>query len=364
MTRLSTLVLLMTVSLANAGWASRSPRPMLRPTPSAPRERAQFVPKPGRAPAWSHLQSGLTYLGVGGATAGLGLLASVAAGPGAAAIVAGSVALPLVVSLVEFMVLGGPRIARIMGGEPADTYLATLVRGVAHDASLSSPAHIFEIPTKEMNAFAAGMFLRDSTVAVTSGLRAALSEQELKAVIAHEMGHLRHSDVARNMHLAAAAAGLGGLYQGGRALLRSSSSKGSKKKDDSGSAVALGVGMMAAGLGAQTCAHLIRLGLGRGAEFAADRVAAELYGPDALVSALRKIETRGAAAKRDSLGVRGNAFAHLFIAPEPGAAPDTHKTRVAERKPWWSWQRLGKLLSTHPSMEERVDALQALRLSP
>lgn len=297
-------------------------------------------------------------MGVGTATAGLGLVASAAAGPAAAAVVAGSVALPLTISLAEFTILGGPRIAKLMGGEPADAYLSTLVHDVARDAALPSPSHVFEIPTKEMNAFAAGMFAHDRTVAVTSGLRSALSERELKAVIAHEMGHLRHRDVARNMHLAAAAAGLGGLYQGGKMLLRSSnsaSSKRSKKKDDSSSTAVLGLGMMAAGIGTQAAAHLIRLGLGRGAEFAADRVAAELYGPDALISALRKIETRGAAAKRDSLGARGNAFAHLFIAPEPGvaAAPTT------ECKPWWHWQSLGRLLSTHPSMDERVEALQA-----
>ena len=64
------------------------------------------------------------------------------------------------------------------------------------------------------------------------------------------------------------------------------------------STVALCLGMMAAGLGAQAASHLIRLGLGRGAEFAADRFAAELHGPDAIVSALRKILPRRRQARQ------------------------------------------------------------------
>ena len=57
-------------------------------------------------------------------------------------------------------------------------------------------------------------------VNLVNGLRRALSTRELEAVIAHEIGHIRHSDMSTNMHAAIAIAGLGGLYEMGRMLER------------------------------------------------------------------------------------------------------------------------------------------------
>merc|ERR1719421_169715 len=79
---------------------------------------------------------------------------------------------------------------------------------------------MYEVVSKEPNAFAASGFRgRDATVAITTGLREILSADELRAVLAHEMGHLRHRDVMRNVHIAAAAAGLGGIYQLGKSIM-------------------------------------------------------------------------------------------------------------------------------------------------
>jgi len=86
---------------------------------------------------------------------------------------------------------------------------------------------------------------------VTTGLRRALNEAELKAVIAHEMGHIRARDVSKNMHLAAAVAGLGGVYEAGRILTRSKSSSKSKTKDKEGSTRLVGLGLMAGGFAAK-----------------------------------------------------------------------------------------------------------------
>merc|ERR1711988_105462 len=109
----------------------------------------------------------------------------------------------------------------MMGGAPADAKLTKMVESVALRAGLEPPAHVFEIPTDELNAFAAGFGTNDATVAVTSGLRRTLSGPELEAVIAHEMGHIFHSDMATSMHVAVAIAGLGGIYELGRILARS-----------------------------------------------------------------------------------------------------------------------------------------------
>jgi len=348
-------------------WARQSSKPAIE----------QLHPR--HAPHRNHLQSAeasssrwwppatstfATYAGVGLTTAGLASAATAVAGTAAGTALACSVALPMAVALVEIVVLGGPRVARMMGGKPAGLQLTSQVHEVFRKASLPPPAHVFEINTMEPNAFAAGLFQRDRTVAVTSGLRAALTDKELKAVIAHEMGHLRHLDVHRNMHLAAAAAGLGGIYHGGRALLRygtgSSSSKDKDKEETGVSAAALGIGMMAMGLVSQGAAQLIRLSVGRSAEFRADEAAAEMYGPATIASALRKIDEMAArpSLKRDKLGARGNAFAHMFIAPEPSAAASARAASNAgsssSGRKWRQW------LSTHPSMDERIQALERL----
>jgi len=62
---------------------------------------------------------------------------------------------------------------------------------------------VFIIPTPGMNAFAAGLSLDEAAIAVTQGLYDALNEDELTAVIGHEVGHLLHGDVRAGTHLAA-----------------------------------------------------------------------------------------------------------------------------------------------------------------
>ena len=100
----------------------------------------------------------------------------------------------------------------------------------------------------------------------------------VQAVLAHEMGHLRHHDVARNMHVAVAAAGLGGIYQAGRLLFdtslrptrpRKKESKDDKDKGEGVGGAGLGLVLMAGGLGAQAVAHLAQLAASRGSELQA-----------------------------------------------------------------------------------------------
>merc|ERR1719231_1872999 len=235
----------------------------------------------------------------------------------------GAVAAPALLLLLEFIFLGGgERVAKMMGGERADSYVTGIANDVALKAGLPPPAHVFEIPTSELNAFAAGFGSKDATVAVTSGLRDALSKKELEAVIAHEIGHIRHSDMSTNMHLAVATAGLGGVYEAGRLLSRYSSeskSSGSKSKSKSESNEA-GLMLMAGGATARILAHLMQLAMSRTAEYDADRVAAQLCGSEAMISALAKIEAAAKNRKRHQATAksplregRATAFAHAYI---------------------------------------------------
>merc|ERR1719310_2087197 len=191
----------------------------------------------------------LSYASLASATAGaLHLLTPL--GWQGVALVGYSVGVPTAMVLAQLVVFGGSGVAKAMGGQQTDD---PHLKRLAHEAAAAvgvAPPNVYEIKSREPNAFAtSSLGSRDATVAVTTGLREILTDDELGAVLAHEMGHLRHRDVMRNMHVAAAAAGLGGIYEVGRMLLESSSRRERKKdKDKDGdSGASLGLALMAGG---------------------------------------------------------------------------------------------------------------------
>jgi len=265
----------------------------------------------------------------------------------------------LPVALVSFQLLktGGPGVAEGMGGVPADARLTTLADKAARAVGVSAPQHVYEIPSREPNAFAASSLSGGdgTTVAVTSGLRQLLNEQELCAVLAHEMGHLRHRDVGSNMHLMIAIAGLGGIYDAGRMLMNTRSS--SDDDEESGGTASVGLMLVGLGLGSQAVAHLVRLAASRGAELKADLAAAEGFGANGLISALRKIDQAAAcrpADLRESSAGRQMAFA--MISDGPSDATKEGKNKRSGLDAWLG--KIGGVLRTHPPLDERIDALQ------
>ena len=257
-----------------------------------------------------------------------------------------AIAAPALWLLSEFAMFGGGQsVAKMMGGQPADAALITLCARVAERAGLPPPAHVYEIPTAELNAFAAGFGSGDATVAVTSGIRRALSSRELEAVIAHELGHIRHSDMSTNMHVAVAIAGLGGLYEMGNALLRSERSRDSDESESS--LASLGLALVVGGAATRLIAQMLQLSMSRGAEYEADRVAADLCGADSMIAALTKIEKASSRAPRDRLASRGDTFAHAYISNGPS------ETGSSE-----FWPRVKRLFSTHPATHDRIEALR------
>merc|ERR1719231_786367 len=205
------------------------------------------------------------YAGLAGTTFGAFKLLTGAAGPSAAALPLGflgfSIGVPVALTTGMLAITGGDGVAKRMGGVPADNALVELARQAAEAVRVKPPQHVYEIDKEEPNAFAAsGIRGSSTTVAVTTGLRKLLTQDELAAVLAHEMGHLRHRDVARNMHVAVASAGLGGVYQAGRLLLDSEMRSSKKKKDkDKDSSAALGLTLVGVGLTSQAVAHGLQL---------------------------------------------------------------------------------------------------------
>lgn len=364
----STLLLISSLSLAHGffGHAAAKPirppvvarAPVAAPPPKMTVGKEPAEPLARRGPRFAlpklptHMAlPAASYAGLAGVAAGTVRLLSPIVSWQGYALVGWCVGMPVVLALGQLALLGGEGVAKAMGGAKSDDpRLQKLASDAAAAVGVSAPT-VYELKSKEPNAFAAsGVTGGSTTVAVTSGLREILSEQELGAVLAHEMGHLRNSDVVRNMHIAAAAAGFGGVYETGRFLLESSSRKSRrKKKDDEGGGAGVGLALMAGGVALQGAAHLLRLSASRGAELRADRAAAEAFGAENLISALRKIDRQAARRPADLReSTVGRAYAFAMISDGPTSRP---------RKLGWL-ERIGRALRTHPPIDERVAALE------
>ena len=158
--------------------------------------------------------------------------------------------------------------------------------------------------SEALNAFATGLNRRQYSVTVTTGLLKALTDQEIEAVLGHELTHIRNGDV-QLMVIAVVIAGVVGFFGelffrsfyysnwnfgGGRSSSRSSSDRDSK----GGGAIIVVIIAVALILLAWLLSQVVKLALSRSRELLADAGSVELTkNPDAMISALRKIENRG-----------------------------------------------------------------------
>ncbi|HIK40901.1 M48 family metalloprotease [Thermoleptolyngbya sp. M55_K2018_002] len=199
-------------------------------------------------------------------------------------------------------------------------------------AGLPMPA-VYIVPSESPNAFATGRDPNHAAIALTEGIIKLLPPDELDAVIAHELTHVRNRDT-----LTQAVAGTlaGSLTYLGRILTLGAlyfpvSRAGRRGNNPLAILFLLVVGPMAAGL--------IQMAISRTREFAADAGAAEITGdPLALVRALEALEATG-----QKVPIHGNpAFAPLFIVNP------------------LSREGLMTLFMTHPPVEERIKRLKEM----
>ena len=276
-------------------------------------------------------------------------------------LLAGCIGLPMLRTLVPVLFMGGSGIFKRLGVTQAPSWITALAKDAADAVGVSPPAHVFLIPgTKEPNAFATGFTDNDMSVAVTQGLVDVLDKNEIRAVLAHEMGHLQHRDVQHNMHIAIAAAGLGSVYEAGHMLLDAGRrKKGSKKRSEKGDGSGLAIALMTAGPGTQAMTHLLRLFASRSAELRADEAAAKAFGAQTLINALQKIHREGARysdLRSNALG-RQFAFAMISDGSLASSAPAHSAPAAWMHRVRNGFDKVAGLLRTHPTLEERVSAL-------
>ncbi|MDE5446407.1 M48 family metalloprotease [Bradyrhizobium sp. CSA207] len=209
---------------------------------------------------------------------------------------------------------------------------------------------IMESPA--LNAFATGLNPRQYSVTVTTGLLNALNDKEIEAVLGHELTHIKNGDV-QLMVVAVIIAGVvgffgelffrlftsfnwssgsGGSWSSSSSSSSRSSSSSSDSKSSGGGAVIVIIIAVVLIVVAWLLSQVVKLALSRSREYLADAGSVELTkNPDAMISALRKIENRGEL---------------------PGATSAVMELCVDNPR-----EGFADLFATHPSVQSRVDAL-------
>jgi heat shock protein HtpX len=185
-----------------------------------------------------------------------------------------------------------------------------------------------------LNAFATGMSPKQYSITVTTGLLKRLNDAEIEAVLGHELTHIRNGDV-RMMVIAVIIAGVVSFFAElvFRLWFYNGFSFRNRSDDRRGGGAAFAILIAVAVIAvAYFLSFVIRLALSRSREYLADAGSVELTkNPDAMISALRKIEGRGEL---------------------PGATSAVMEMCLDNPR-----QGFGELFDTHPSVDSRVAAL-------
>jgi heat shock protein HtpX len=186
------------------------------------------------------------------------------------------------------------------------------------------------------NAFATGRNPKHAVVAVTTGIRRILDERELRAVLGHELGHIRNRDMLISTIVATFAGAITYIAY----MLQFSLFFGGGRRGGGG---ALGmVALLPTIIHAPLAARIIRMAVSRAREYQADETGARfVHDPEALASALEKLHM-GAQMRPMKEGAAAEATAHLYIV-----------------NPLRS-QGLAGLFTTHPPVEKRVERLRQM----
>jgi len=221
-------------------------------------------------------------------------------------------------------------VLRMHGAKEVDAASAPqlhgLVRELAVRAGLPMPK-VYLIDSPHPNAFATGRNPDNAAVAATTGLLAILTREEVAAVMAHELAHVRNRDTLI-MTMTATIAGAIAMLANFGLFFRGGDGRGNL------------LAMLLAVIVAPFAAMIVQLAISRTREYGADRGGAEICrNPRALASALAKLHA-GAARIPNPVAARNPAAASLYIVP--------------------GLSRGDRWFSTHPATENRIAALEAM----
>ncbi len=207
--------------------------------------------------------------------------------------------------------------------------LFEIVERLAQRAGTPMP-RVYIIPDNTPNAFATGRNPSHAAVAVTEGLLNLLNENEIEGVLAHEMSHVKHYDILIGTVAATIAGAIALLAQFGMFF------GGNGNRNNMIVSLVLMIVMPLA-------ASVVQMAVSRNREYIADEGAARLTGhPEWLQSALSKLDSY---ARSGDLNNASPQTAHMFII-NPFSGHDIS---------------FKSLFSTHPSTQNRIERLEALK---
>ena len=190
---------------------------------------------------------------------------------------------------------------------------------------------LYIIPEGQPNAFATGRDYEHAAVAVTEGLLQLMEKEEVEAVIAHELSHIKHYDMLIGTVTATIAGAIAMLAQFGMFF-------GGGDRDRPNPIVTIALMLIM-----PLVASIIQMTVSRNREFMADEGSARMTGhPEWLQSALLKLDSY---ARGTIMHDADPQTAHMFII-NPFTGKDVS---------------LKQLFSTHPSTEQRIEKLEALK---
>ncbi len=233
--------------------------------------------------------------------------------------------------------------------DPKERQLVNVVEEMAIAAGVPRP-RIWVVDDPDPNAFATGTDPAHAHLAVTRGLLELCSRDELQAVVAHELGHVKNLDVRLMTTLAALVGAVALMHDGAARMVRGGMSiggggGGGRKKGGGGPLLLVLVAVwIVSWLVAPLVAQVLALAVSRKREYLADAMSAQFTrNPLALASALQKIENASAPTTHIKRGA-----AHLCIADPLGRRLGAREGPLAD------------LFATHPPMAKRIAILRGM----
>ncbi len=170
-------------------------------------------------------------------------------------------------------------VIRACGAQPLDAHATSAMLAALSKRATMPPPRLYVAPSPQPNAFAIGRTPKHAAIVVTEGLLCLLEPSEVRAVLAHELTHIRRRDTAVTSMAGATASGVFGIAE----LLQPASPRRTRTRTESSGRVETSV--------IRVGARLLSMALSSDRESGADRAGSDLTGdPKALARALTRIE--------------------------------------------------------------------------
>ena len=225
-----------------------------------------------------------------------------------------------------------------------DQKLVNILDALMVTSGLPCKPRLYVVEDAQPNAFATGRNPQNAVICVTTGLLEKLDYYELEGVIAHEMSHIKNYDIRLSCVVSVMVGFIVMLSDMVSRMIFWGGFDNDRDKDNNANGFLMLIGFICLIL-SPIFGSLMQLALSRKREFLADSTAVEFTrNPDGLISALQKLEN-----DPNQLETANSATANMYI-----VNPFRKNTNEGKRKSSSLW-------STHPSTEDRIEALRNLK---